>query len=350
MKPATILMGGLVSQALAYPGMGRVMAEIQARDDLGLERRGDILTGLLGGVLTAVGSTIKSILEGGSAIADGSTYTAPGELGSTACSKDPLCVWSYIVKDMSSTFAGPDGCTDLARGAIRQGFHDAATWDQNSAYGGADGSLLLSDELGRGENAGLGPIADQTKAWYGAYRAHNVSMADLIQTGALVGTVSCPGGPRIRAFAGRADDARAGPPGRLPLFWQDAPTLVALFAAKTFTARDLVALLGAHTSAKQAFVDPARAGSPLDSDPGVWDTRYYAETLAADNTTTMVLPSDRNVATYAQTQGVWNSFAGGAGSATWGPAYASAYFRMSMLGVKNMNQLTDITRVLPLPR
>lgn len=31
-------------------------------------------------------------------------------------------------------------------------------------------------------------------------------------------------------------------------------------------------------------------------------------------------------------------------------AYASAYFRMSMLGVKNLNDLYDITRALPLPR
>lgn len=31
-------------------------------------------------------------------------------------------------------------------------------------------------------------------------------------------------------------------------------------------------------------------------------------------------------------------------------AFASAYFRMSMLGVNNMNSLKDCTNVLPLPR
>lgn len=31
-------------------------------------------------------------------------------------------------------------------------------------------------------------------------------------------------------------------------------------------------------------------------------------------------------------------------------AYASAYFRMSMLGVKNINKLTEISKVLPQTR
>ena len=34
-------------------------------------------------------------------------------------------IWSTIASDLSKTFIGPNGCTDLARGAIRFAFHDA---------------------------------------------------------------------------------------------------------------------------------------------------------------------------------------------------------------------------------
>ncbi|CAJ2505781.1 Uu.00g131750.m01.CDS01 [Anthostomella pinea] len=351
MKPSTLLMGLCATQALAMPGMESAMAEIQARDDFFLEARStDLLGDLIGGVLTAVGNIIKAILQGSSAVGDGATYTAPGSLGSDACKNDALCAWSYIVKDMSTAFVGAVGCTDAARGAIRQGFHDASTWDKNSPYGGADGSLLLSDELTRPENRGLGAIGDQTKAWYNTYNQYGLSMADIIQTAAKVAVVSCPGGPRIRAFAGRRDDSRAGPTDMLPSPFQDAQSLIDLFVAKTFSAADLIALLGAHSTSKQNFVDPSRAGTPQDSDPGVWDTRFYSETLTSDNTTILVFPSDRNLATFSQTRAQWNSFAGAGGQIRWAPAFASAYFRMSMLGVDNMNQLTEITRVIPLPR
>jgi hypothetical protein len=34
-------------------------------------------------------------------------------------------IWSTIASDLSQSFIGPNGCTDLARGAIRFAFHDA---------------------------------------------------------------------------------------------------------------------------------------------------------------------------------------------------------------------------------
>jgi hypothetical protein len=36
-------------------------------------------------------------------------------------------IWSTIASDLSQFFIGPNGCTDLARGAIRFAFHDAGT-------------------------------------------------------------------------------------------------------------------------------------------------------------------------------------------------------------------------------
>ncbi|KAH9999716.1 peroxidase [Xylariaceae sp. FL0662B] len=351
MKISTCLSVLAATQALAYPGMDRILAEIQARSDSALQGRSiELLGDLINGASTAVGKIIKDVLQGGSAVGDTSGYTAPGELGSSPCNEDPLCVWSYIIRDLSSTFTDSNGCTDLAAGAIRQGFHDAATWDKNSAYGGADGSLLLSDEMTRSENRGLENISAQTNTWFDEYKQYGISMADLIQTAAIVATVSCPGGPRIRAFIGRKDDSRAGPTGKLPLPAQDAQFLIDLFAAKTFTASDLIALIGAHTVSKQRFVDPARAGASQDTTPALWDTRFYSETIAGDNKTIFIFHSDKSLSNYPTTKAQFGLFAGQGGQALWSPFYAQAYFRMSMLGVNNLNNLTEITTLIPLPR
>ncbi|KAI1814301.1 peroxidase [Poronia punctata] len=347
---ALLLVSHAAVLAHAYPSMDRVITEIEARHDFALEGRSTSLLGdLLGGVLTGVGEVIADILTAKTdATSTGSpSYKPPGALGSNDCTRDPLCVWYYVANEMWASFANQDGCTGLARGAIRQGFHDAAAWDVDSSYGGADGSLLLSDELSRSENLGLQAIGDTTKAIYAKYHPHGAGMADIIQLGAIAGTAACPGGPRIRAFAGRTDDPRAAPPHKLPDSSMDAPTLVSLFAKKTFTANDLVALVGAHTAATQRFVDPSRAGAPLDADPQIWDASFYRVPLTGDNQTIFILHSDRSLALDPSTKGLWSRFAGANGQNKWNPAYAQAYFRMSMLGVDNLNRLTEITSVIP---
>ncbi|GAP86723.2 putative ligninase H2 precursor [Rosellinia necatrix] len=355
MKSSTIFLLYAAAQASAHPGMSRALAEIQARSDFDLQARSDVLLGdLRSGTPTKKGQVIKDILQlktnataPGAGAGASAAYTPPGPLGSSACSADPLCLWSYVAATMWADFADANGCTDLARGAVRLGFHDAGAWDTSSAYGGADGSILLTTELDRRENLGLQSIGARTRTYYATYHPFGAGMADIIQLGALVGTVACPGGPRIRAFAGRPDNARAAPTGKLPVPSMDGPELVSLFAAKTFTASDLVALVGAHTSARQRFVDPARAGAPLDPDPQIWDAGFYRDVQTGDNKTFFILHSDKALSTYAQTKLQWAAFAGALGQPLWNPAYAQAYFRMSLLGVNNLNNLTEITRVLP---
>ncbi|KAI0894692.1 putative class II peroxidase [Annulohypoxylon nitens] len=354
MKAAAILIGLIAPQALAHPGMGRALAQIKSRRDYTIQSRSTELLGDLKTTkdedLTPSGTTIKSVLQGGGAVAGSDTYKPPGDLTSDACKKSALCVWYYIVQDLKASFSGSDGCTDLARGAIRQGFHDAGAWDTSSDHGGADGSLLLSDEMSRSDNLGLEDIAAKTKDWYNQYKGYGIGMADLIQTAATTATVCCPGGPRIKSFIGRKDDSRPAPTGKLPFQYQDADYLVSLFAAKTFTANDLVALVGAHTASKQKFVDTSRANAPQDSTPNVWDNKFYSETIAGDNKTILIFHSDKSISTYSQTQAQFKSFAGSNGLSLWSPAYAKAYFRLSVLGVNNLNNLTEITQVLPLPQ
>lgn len=262
---------------------------------------GEILTGILAGTKTAT-------------CADTQPYDTPGALGSDACREDACCAWSYIVADMQASFAG---CSPLARGAIRQGFHDAGAWDTSSSYGGADGSLLLSDELNRKENRGLEEIGNATRAWYTKYKPDGISMADLIQTGAIVATATCPGGPKIRMFVGRQDDERAAPEGKLPSASDTADSLIELFANKTLSALDLVALVGAHTTSRQRFFDTKRVGAPQDSTPGSWDNKFYSDTLRSDNSTVLVFPSDKNLAKHPATSGTWAGFAATSGSTDW---------------------------------
>lgn len=202
--------------------------------------------------------------------------------------------------------------------------------------------------MSRVDNLGLEDIAAKTKDWYNQYKGHGISMADLIQIAAVTATVSCPGGPRIISFIGRKDDSQAAPTGKLPFQYQDADYLVNLFAAKTFTANDLVALVGAHTASKQKFVATSRTNASQDTTPNVWDTKFYSETIAGDNKTILIFHSDKSLSSYSQTQAQFNTFAGANGGSLWAPAFAQAYFRMSFLGVNNLNNLTEITQVLPL--
>jgi len=108
-------------------------------------------------------------------------YTPPGELGSDACRQDACCVWSYVVQDMVAQFRGPSGrCTASARGAVRLGFHDAAAWAKGMPMGGADGSMILTDEVTRADNKGLEEIVDLEKQWLAKYQQFGAGAADLV--------------------------------------------------------------------------------------------------------------------------------------------------------------------------
>lgn len=262
------------------------------------------------------------------------------------------------------------------------GFHDAAAWNtsmlvpqfaatRNIGSGGADGSILLSEgEIDRLENSGLKNYGDLVLSWhrsfndyarkYGQDAGDIVSVADLIQTAAVVATVTCPGGPRIRAFVGRPDitmDMPPPPPGMLPAPTYDASTVIDMFAAKTLSSADLVALLGAHTVSQQFFANKKYAGQSQDTTHGVFDTRYYAETAAEKAPAGVYrFQSDLSVAAHPATQPLWKEFAGAGADGDaethrqWTTAYARAYFRLSLLGVHNLNGLTDCSGVIPQSR
>ena len=201
------------------------------------------------GATTPVGQSIQNILlRTESAEGTNSRYIPPGLLGSNKCKADTCCVWAYVSLAMSLKFTGPTGrCNDLARAAIRLGFHDAGTWSSSLAangqdFGGADGSIVLSgSEVNRPENNGLQAIIKQMATWQ---KLFGVSMADLIQYGAAHAVVTCPLGPRIRSFVGRKDSSKPAPDGLLPDAKASADSLISLFEDKTISGHELAALLG----------------------------------------------------------------------------------------------------------
>lgn len=253
-----------------------------------------------------------------------------------------------VSTELTKQFKGSDGqCNDNARAAVRMGFHDAGSWDKNSANGGADGSLLMDfGEQDRPENNGLQSVRTLLR---GVQSKFNVGYADLAQYAHNHATVTCPKGPRIRTFVGRKDATKAAPTGLLPDTNDTPDNLIKLFNDKGFSAHDLAALVGAHASAKQRFVDPSKAGFPLDTTPGVWDVEFYNDTLQnPQNPKIFVLPSDKKLSVHPSIKDEWLAFVGN--QPHWNEDYAKAYIRMSLLGVNNLSDLKDCTKTLPVAR
>ncbi|RDW84289.1 peroxidase-4 [Coleophoma cylindrospora] len=309
------------------------------------------------GATAPVGQSIQNILlgtESGQSQVKG-TNPATG-LGTAGCKnvKDPCCIWYQIAQDLTASFLGPTGrCNAVARMAIRLGFHDAGTWSQRLAaagqdFGGADGSLVLFNEITRAENRGLEVIVALAKAEKLKY-GNAISMADLIQFAANHAVVTCPLGPRVRTFIGRKDATRAAPDGLLPSVTSDATTLINLFADKTISAHQMTALVGAHSTSQQFFVNTLKFGAPQDSTPGVWDVSFYNETLQpSPKPGVFRLQSDPTIAADPRCSSEWRAFVGD--QSHWNEDYANAYVRLSLLGVNNINSLTECTAALPAAR
>lgn len=270
----------------------------------------------------------------------------------------PSCpeIWSTISKDLSSSFVSGGECTDLARGAIRYAFHDAATFSLKlpvipPASGGADGSLLLNEaEIGRPLNLGLVPYHNFIKGKFEQYQYEGIGAADLIQFAGNLGVVSCPGGPMVQTLIGREDSYDQSPDGLLPIpagTGSDHDTIFQLFQDKGINALDLAALIGAHTTSKASTSPQIPAGTPQDSTPGLWDVKYYSETLSPPSGV-QSFEADINLSSSNTTVG--KEFHGFVDNqAKWNVDFASAFFRLGLLGIspETYNGFADCTAALP---
>jgi len=260
-------------------------------------------------------------------------------------------VWTSVVKDLSAMFLdkATGQCNDDARAAIRGAFHDCGTWDKSQgSTGGCDGSLILAREAyNLPENNGLQAYSDKILALRdGKYPS--VSIADLLQVASSVAVVTCPGGPRVTTYVGRKDTTSVNPGGRLPDAHADGPSLYKLFQDKGFSAVDLAALLGAHSTSKAFGQGDIPSGGAQDSTPGVWDTKYYQDTLTPPAN---VYPfvSDKNLAAHPVVGKEFRGFVGNQGK--WTGKFADAMLKMSLLGVPGgsdpSKNLIDCTNVIP---
>lgn len=328
MKFSTILrLGtGAVTLTHAYPGMDRVLSEIRVPEDNDTEFDSKELIGdlvnLTDSQLTPVGRSVKRIItDDGEDGESNEGYSNIPARDTPQCAADTCCIWHYISADMAARFRGPSGrCTNLARQAVRIGFHDAAGWSKGTGpLGGADGSIVLApEEMARPANRGMEEIVGQMKAWFDEYSTYGASMADLIQMASTTATVVCPLGPRVRSFVGRKDSTVPAPDGLLPSPFAGADDLISLFRNMTIEPHGLTALLGAHTTSQQRFVDTERAGDPQDSTPGVWDVLFYKQTL--DNNAprrVFKFPSDVNLSKDPRIASEFREFAGPGGQEHW---------------------------------
>ncbi|PFH61588.1 hypothetical protein XA68_16938 [Ophiocordyceps unilateralis] len=350
MKRTAAIVAALAGISSAYPAMEELMSHLSKRQT-STELIGDLAT-LQDGQLTQTGRDVKSILQGSASGLDATSTagTVPAK-GSPECVQDTCCIWTYIALDMRNAMVDPDGqCNDVSRQSVRLGFHDAFGWSKSSgSAGGADGSIILAGECeSRTGNQGLSDICSRLRTWFNQYQQFGISMADLVQMAANVGTVSCPLGPRVRSFVGRKDSNQPSPRDDIPSSSGTADELISQFAERTFTPNNLAALLGAHSTGRQTTVDPARAGAAFDSTPGVWDTEFYGQVLDPKAPSQVFkMQSDINLSQDPRTKQAWNAFVGTQGQGVWDGEYATAYVRMSLLGVENINDLTECTKVLP---
>ncbi|KAH7308168.1 peroxidase [Stachybotrys elegans] len=320
------------------------------------ELLGDLIT-LPQNRLSQSGRAIRQLLTGsGNPESNVESFFKPS-VRSWWCQVDSCCVWHHIADDLENLFRGESGrCNKFARQAVRIAFHDAGTWSKATAHqgGGADGSIILSpDEMTRIENSGMSEVAAHYMRIYHRYHVdlgfRSVSMADLLQFGSSVATVVCPLGPRVRTWVGRQDSNASAPHNLLPNPFGDAASIIELFQNKTISPRGLIALLGSHTTSQQHFTNFSRPGDPQDSTPGVWDNLYFRETLGSVAVPERVyhIPADSNLAQHDTTRAGFEMYGRRGGQKQWNSDYARESIRLGLLGVNNINTMTECTRVLP---
>jgi hypothetical protein len=227
-----------------------------------------------------------------------------------ATGKGCPAVWTQISQDLTKMFLQADGqCNDAARAAVRAVFHDCGTWSKAQGNaGGCDGSLILSaEENAKAENRGLQAISTSVKE---LATRRKVGVADMLAYAGAHATVTCPLGPTVPIKIGRQDSAKAANiallPGNATL---SADVILSLFADKGFSPPEVAALVGAHSTSKQFFADPAKAGQPQDSTPGVWDVKFYSETTTTPKGVA-VFPSDKSLAADRRSGPTFTSFVG----------------------------------------
>jgi hypothetical protein len=145
----------------------------------------------------------------------------------------------------------------------------------------------------------------------------------------------------VQTLIGRQDATGPCPDGQLPPANAAGDGLVTRFAGAGFNAKDLAALIGAHTVSRQ-FVTGPNPGAAQDTTPGKWDITYFVETIK--NTAPFRIVADFNLAQQNEVGPWFTRFS--TDKAAWDAAFVDAMARLELLGNDKAN-MVDCTAALP---
>ncbi|KAK7445710.1 fungal class II heme-containing peroxidase [Stygiomarasmius scandens] len=274
------------------------------------------------------------------------------------------CALFPIVDVLESDFFDGGECGEEVHESLRLTFHDAIGFSPSQGGGGADGSIIVFEDIETAfhANGGIDEIVDAQKAFIAKHNI-TISPGDFIQLAGAVGVSNCPGAPRLDFFLGRPQPKAASPDLLVPEPFDSVTKILARFRDAGFNTNEVVALLASHSIAAADLVDPTIPGTPFDSTPGVFDSQFFIETLlkgtsfpgTAGNEGEVMSPlrgemrlqSDAELARDPRTACEWQSFVNN--HAKMQSEFKAAMLKLSLVG-QNQRQLIDCSEVIPVPR
>ncbi|KAF5370754.1 hypothetical protein D9758_002111 [Tetrapyrgos nigripes] len=301
--------------------------------------------------------------------------------GVHTASNAACCALFPIVDLLESDLFDGGECGEEVHESLRLTFHDAIGFSPTKGGGGADGSIIVFDEIETlfHANGGIDEIVDAQRQFM---QDNNVTLSpgDFIQLAGAVGVSNCPGAPRLNFFMGRPPPKAASPDGLIPEPFDTVDAILARFADAGFSMPEVIALLASHSVAASDHVDATIPGTPFDSTPGIFDSQFFIETqlrgvlfpgsvfalevilkhLTDVHSTggnqgevesplrgEIRLQSDSELARDSKTACEWQSFVGN--QAKLQSAFKAAMLKMSILGHRQ-SDLIDCSEVIPVPR
>ncbi|KAJ7577384.1 manganese peroxidase 1 precursor [Mycena floridula] len=296
-----------------------------------------------------------------------STYGAFTPVKRTTCSTGQTvsnaacCAWFPVLEDIQQNLFDGGECGEEVHESLRLTFHDAIGFSKTQGGGGADGSIIVFDDIETSfhANNGVDEIIEKMKPFIAA---HNVTPGDFIQFAGAVGVSNCPGAPQLNFLMGRPPPTAASPDLLVPEPFDSVDKILARMDDAGLTAAELVALLSSHTVAAADHVDPSTHRTPFDSTPGLFDTQFFIETqlkgtafpgngsnpgeVESPLPGEMRLQSDFAIARDSRTACEWQSFVNN--QAKIQSAFKAAMLKMSILG-HNEQDLIDCSEVIAQP-
>ncbi|KAJ8520286.1 hypothetical protein ONZ45_g2865 [Pleurotus djamor] len=306
-------------------------------------------------------SKLSSIVLALGAIA----FAAPAKratcAGGQVTANEACCVLFPIIDDIQKNLFDGGECGEEVHESLRLTFHDAIAFSPTLGGGGADGSMIVFDDIEPNFHANLG-----TDEIIGAQKPflarHNITPGDFIQLAGAIGVSNCAGAPRVPFLMGRPTATALPPDGLVPEPFDSVDKILDRMGDAGFNTVEVVWLLTSHTIAAADLVDPTIPGTPFDSTPSTFDSQFFLETMlkgtafpgTAGNegesmsplAGEMRLQSDELLARDSRTACEWQSMVNN--QAKIQNRFAQVMKKLSLVG-HNEADLIDCSDVIPTP-